>query len=54
MKATWCESDERAYRSALLENGLALSEVAARTGIHPTTLFRWRKTGKLGPGVRPG
>lgn len=24
MKATWCESDERAYRHALLENGLAI------------------------------
>lgn len=35
-------------RRLLLENGLALSEVAARTGIHPTTLFRWRKNRETG------
>jgi DNA-binding NtrC family response regulator len=31
----------------LLDEGkLSLSEIAARAGVHPTTLFRWRKSGK--------
>ncbi len=33
----------------LLDEGrMSLSEVAARVGVHPTTLFRWRKSGKAG------
>lgn len=41
-------ADRIAYaRQLIQENGLSLSEVAARSGIHPTTLFRWRKSGKL-------
>ncbi|MBL9172079.1 MAG: sigma-54-dependent Fis family transcriptional regulator [Verrucomicrobiales bacterium] len=41
-------SDRVAYaRQLIRENGLSLTEVAARSGIHPTTLFRWRKSGKL-------
>ena len=41
-------SDRLAYaRQLLQEEGLSLSDVAARSGIHPTTLFRWRKAGKL-------
>ena len=31
----------------LTESQLSLTEVAARTGVHPTTLFRWRKSGKV-------
>jgi len=34
-------------RQLLLEPDLSLSEVAARTGVHPTTLFRWRKSGRV-------
>jgi DNA-binding NtrC family response regulator len=34
-------------RQLLQEGRLSLAEVAARTGIHPTTLFRWRKSGKV-------
>jgi transposase-like protein len=30
----------------LAEGRLSLSEIAARAGVHPTTLFRWRKAGK--------
>lgn len=36
----------------LLDEGkMSLSEVAARVGVHPTTLFRWRKSGKAGGGA---
>jgi DNA-binding NtrC family response regulator len=34
-------------RQLLEENDLSLAEVAARTGVHPTTLFRWRKSGRV-------
>jgi DNA-binding NtrC family response regulator len=34
-------------RRLLGDSQLSLTEVAARTGVHPTTLFRWRKTGKI-------
>lgn len=34
-------------RQLLTEPNLSLSEIAARTGVHPTTLFRWRKSGKV-------
>lgn len=34
-------------RQLLVEPDLSLSEVAARTGVHPTTLFRWRKAGRV-------
>ncbi len=34
-------------RQLLAENDLSLAEVAARTGVHPTTLFRWRKSGRV-------
>lgn len=34
-------------RQLLNEPDLSLSEIAARTGVHPTTLFRWRKSGKV-------
>lgn len=32
-------------RKLLSEGRLSLSEIAARAGVHPTTLFRWRKSG---------
>ena len=34
-------------RQLLSEPDLSLAEVAARTGVHPTTLFRWRKAGRV-------
>ncbi|MFM8357157.1 MAG: helix-turn-helix domain-containing protein [Verrucomicrobiota bacterium] len=34
-------------RQLLAEGRLSLTEVAARTGVHPTTLFRWRRSGKV-------
>lgn len=34
-------------RQLLGEGRLSLTEVAARLGIHPTTLFRWRKNGQV-------
>jgi len=34
-------------RKLLDEGRLSLSEVAARVGVHPTTLFRWRKGEKV-------
>jgi DNA-binding NtrC family response regulator len=34
-------------KQLLSESQLSLTEVAARTGVHPTTLFRWRKSGKV-------
>ena len=34
-------------RQLLASGQLSLSEVAARTGVHPTTLFRWRKAGTV-------
>lgn len=34
-------------RRLLAEGQLSLTEVAARTGVHPTTLFRWRRSGKV-------
>jgi DNA-binding NtrC family response regulator len=34
-------------RSLLAEGRCSLTEVAARLGVHPTTLFRWRKEGKV-------
>jgi DNA-binding NtrC family response regulator len=34
-------------RQLLGDPDLTLQEVAARTGVHPTTLFRWRKSGKV-------
>jgi DNA-binding NtrC family response regulator len=34
-------------RQLLTENQLSLCEIAARTGVHSTTLFRWRKGGKI-------
>ena len=34
-------------RQLLADGRLSLTEVAARLGIHPTTLFRWRKNGKV-------
>jgi transposase-like protein len=37
-------------RRLLAEGRLSLSEIAARAGVHPTTLFRWRKSGKTRPG----
>lgn len=40
-------------RRMLEEGRVSLSEIAARVGIHPTTLFRWRKLGKTG-GQRAG
>ncbi len=33
-------------RRLLAEGRLPLGEIAARAGVHPTTLFRWRKSGK--------
>jgi DNA-binding NtrC family response regulator len=38
-------------RRLLAEGRLSLSEIAARAGVHPTTLFRWRKSGKTRPGA---
>jgi len=40
---------ERRYRvrALLAEGNLSLTETAARVGVHPTTLFRWRKEGKV-------
>lgn len=41
--------DRLALARQLLEEGrLPLSEVAARVGVHPTTLYRWRMDGKTG------
>jgi DNA-binding NtrC family response regulator len=37
---------ERA-RQMLAEGKLSLAEISARVGVHPTTLFRWRKSGRL-------
>lgn len=34
-------------KKLLSENSLSLADIAARTGVHPTTLFRWRKSGKV-------
>ena len=34
-------------RQLLSEHQLTLCEIAARTGVHSTTLFRWRKGGKI-------
>ncbi len=34
-------------RELLAAGNLHLAEIAARTGVHPTTLFRWRKAGKV-------
>jgi len=34
-------------RRLLSEGRYTLTEVAARLGVHPTTLFRWRKNGKV-------
>ena len=31
----------------LAEGKLSLADIAARPGVHPTTLFRWRKSGKV-------
>ncbi len=33
-------------RKLLEEGRLSLAEIAARAGVHPTTLFRWRKAGR--------
>lgn len=34
-------------KQLLSEGKLSLADIAARTGVHPTTLFRWRKSGKV-------
>ena len=34
-------------RQLLANSDLSLTETAARIGVHPTTLFRWRKDGKV-------
>ncbi|MCP5516918.1 MAG: sigma-54-dependent Fis family transcriptional regulator [Verrucomicrobiales bacterium] len=34
-------------RRLLAEGAHSLGEIAARTGVHPTTLFRWRKAGTV-------
>lgn len=34
-------------RELIAKGGCGLTEVAARCGVHPTTLFRWRKAGKV-------
>jgi transposase-like protein len=34
-------------RRLLDEGRFSLAEVAARVGVHPTTLFRWRKGEKV-------
>jgi DNA-binding NtrC family response regulator len=34
-------------KKLLVDGSLSLSDIAARTGVHPTTLFRWRKAGKV-------
>lgn len=34
-------------KQLLAEGRLSLADIAARTGVHPTTLFRWRKSGKV-------
>jgi transcriptional regulator with PAS, ATPase and Fis domain len=34
-------------RKLMAEGQFSLSEIAARTGVHPTTLFRWRKAGRV-------
>ena len=40
--------ERQSFARKLLEEGrLSLSEVAAKSGVHPTTLFRWRKSGKV-------
>ena len=36
-----------AAKSLLESSGNDLTWVAAQLGIHPTTLYRWRKAGKL-------
>lgn len=38
----------------LAEGRLSLTEIAARAGVHPTTLFRWRRSGKAGGSAGPG
>ena len=40
-------------RRLLDEGTLSLAEVAARVGVHPTTLFRWRRSGKAGNAAAP-
>ncbi|MCP5522493.1 MAG: sigma 54-interacting transcriptional regulator [Verrucomicrobiales bacterium] len=41
-------SERVALARQLLQEGThSQSEIAARTGVHPTTLFRWRKAGKV-------
>lgn len=34
-------------KKLLATENLSLADIAARTGVHPTTLFRWRKSGKV-------
>jgi len=34
-------------KALLAQGNLSLTEVAAKVGVHPSTLFRWRKTGKV-------
>ena len=34
-------------KQLLRENGHDLTWVAAQLGVHPTTLYRWRKSGKV-------
>jgi transposase-like protein len=34
-------------RRLLQENAEDLSWVSAQVGVHPTTLYRWRKAGKV-------
>lgn len=47
--------DRLALARQLLEEGrLPLSEIAARVGVHPTTLYRWRVDGKTGDEVATG
>lgn len=41
-------------RRLLAEGRMSLSEIAARAGVHPTTLFRWRKAGKTADETAPG
>jgi transposase-like protein len=40
-------------RQLLEEGHLSLGEIAARVGVHPTTLYRWRITGKAGTDGEP-
>ena len=42
------KADRRELAQQLLAEGrLSLTEVAAHVGVHPTTLFRWRKEGRV-------